>query len=185
MSPVIIDVREKDEFDAEHIENSIFCPMSEFQRLAPGILHNLIDKEVILMCRSGRRAELCRQMIEQMGFQDKVKAKVYEGGILKWKQEGKPVVTRKKAKLPLLRQVQLVIGLGILIATYLTLKVNLNFIWLIAFFGAGLTIAGLTGFCGMAVLLSKLPYNKNLSKDELCCVSPSSGSCDTSTGSKN
>nr|WP_275042777.1 YgaP-like transmembrane domain [Neisseria bacilliformis] len=32
--------------------------------------------------------------------------------------------------------------------------------WLAAFVGAGLLTAGLTGFCGMAKLLSHMPWNK-------------------------
>ena len=32
---------------------------------------------------------------------------------------------------------------------------------LTAFVGAGLVFAGLTGFCGLAVLLAKMPWNKD------------------------
>ena len=34
------------------------------------------------------------------------------------------------------------------------------FVWLSAFVGAGLIYAGLTGVCGMAKLLAKMPWNK-------------------------
>jgi hypothetical protein len=33
-------------------------------------------------------------------------------------------------------------------------------IWLTIFVGAGLTVAGVTGFCGMARLLALLPWNR-------------------------
>jgi hypothetical protein len=34
------------------------------------------------------------------------------------------------------------------------------FLGLSAFVGAGLVMAGVTGWCGMATLLGKLPYNR-------------------------
>lgn len=33
-------------------------------------------------------------------------------------------------------------------------------IWLSAFVGAGLVFAGVTGFCGLGLLLSAMPWNK-------------------------
>ena len=41
----------------------------------------------------------------------------------------------------------------------LTLLVHPGFLWLVAFIGGGLTVAGLTGFCGMARLLARMPWN--------------------------
>jgi len=38
--------------------------------------------------------------------------------------------------------------------------VNPNRVFLCAFFGAGLTFAGSTGWCGLAILLSKMPWNR-------------------------
>ena len=40
---VILDVREKEEFEAEHIPESISCPLSQFDMLVPGILKNTKD----------------------------------------------------------------------------------------------------------------------------------------------
>jgi hypothetical protein len=38
--------------------------------------------------------------------------------------------------------------------------VNPNWVFLCAFFGAGLTFAGSTGWCGLAILMSKMPWNR-------------------------
>jgi hypothetical protein len=38
--------------------------------------------------------------------------------------------------------------------------VNKNFALIPAFLGAGLTMAGSTGWCGLAILLSKMPWNR-------------------------
>ncbi len=46
MDHVTIDVRERDEFDAEHVEHSINLPLSEFARVAPGVLRQLEGKSV-------------------------------------------------------------------------------------------------------------------------------------------
>ena len=40
---VILDVREKEEFEAEHIPDSLFCPLSQLELFAPGLLKNIKD----------------------------------------------------------------------------------------------------------------------------------------------
>ena len=59
-----------------------------------------------------------------------------------------------------LQQVQLVIGLGVLTGAVLSLTVHPNWVFLCAFFGAGLTFAGVSGFCGMAKVLALAPWNR-------------------------
>ena len=59
-----------------------------------------------------------------------------------------------------MQQVQLTIGLGVLTGAILALTVNPNWVFLCAFFGAGLTMAGSTGWCGLAILMSKMPWNR-------------------------
>lgn len=178
MNPVIIDVREKDEFEAEHIESSIHIPLSVFGKQAPAILKTLRGQPVILMCRSGKRAGLAAQQAE--GFCEGLRIEVFKGGILEWKNQGKPTIANQKAHLPILRQVQLIAGVIIVLGALLAYFVSPNFILLSAFVGTGLTVAGATGFCGMAKILARMPWNKAqpaLAK-EMCAVSPASGRCD-------
>lgn len=180
MSEVIIDVRERDEFEAEHVEHSINVPLSHFAAVAPGVMNQLTEKKVSVLCRSGNRAKLAVEQIRQMGYADKVSASVYEGGILEWKEQGKPTIQRRRNHLPIMRQVQLVAGSMVLATTLLGAFVNPWFLAISGFFGAGLTFAGATGFCGMAMLLAKMPWNRSVAsaKEELCQVSPSSSCCD-------
>ncbi len=173
----IIDVRERDEFEAEHIDGSIFVPLSDFARLAPGVLSNIKNTDVTIICRSGKRAQLAKEMIQILGYEDKIKASVYEGGILKWKADGKPTIVHRKYHLPIMRQVQLIVGLGILLTGSASYFIDTRFLFVTLFFGAGLTLAGSTGFCGMAILLSKMPWNKAVPKEELCAASPGSKEC--------
>ena len=83
-----------------------------------------------------------------------------EGGIDAWRTAGLPVQEGERKTLPLDRQVQLTVGLLLLTSVALTVLVHPAFIWLAAFFGAGLTMAGLTGFCGMALVMARMPWNK-------------------------
>jgi rhodanese-related sulfurtransferase len=170
MTEVILDVRERDEFEAEHIEHSINVPLSHFASTAPGVLNQLREREVRVLCRSGTRAKLAVEQINQMGYSDKVNARIYEGGILEWKRQGKATTKKGRNHLPIMRQVQLVAGSTVLATTLLGAFVNPWFLAVSGFFGAGLTVAGATGFCGMAMLLAKMPWNKTVSstKNKLC-----------------
>lgn len=165
MSQVIIDVREQDEFEAEHIPGSILLPLSKFNEVAPGALEKIVSSRstgvVLIMCRGGNRAKIAQEQIKQMGFGPQLCTEVYSGGILEWKKQGQPVVSTRKAPLPIMRQVQLVVGPAVLISALLSLFVHPAFAWLAAFFGIGLTLAGATGFCGMAELLCRMPWNRN------------------------
>jgi hypothetical protein len=62
--------------------------------------------------------------------------------------------------IPLERQVLVAAGLLVLIGVLLGAFVHPGFYGVSAFVGAGLTVAGLTGFCGMALLLARMPWNK-------------------------
>lgn len=160
MSEVILDVREFDEFNAEHVDGSINVPLSCFGCMAPGVLKALQDREILLLCLGGARAKMAEQQLDQMGFASKLKTRVFEGGLKEWKKQGKATVVRKAQHLPIMRQVQLVVGPMVLIGTILGAFVNPGFLIVSGFVGAGLTVAGATGFCGMAKLLSLMPWNK-------------------------
>ncbi len=54
---------------------------------------------------------------------------------------------------------RLIAGLIVLVATLLSVLVNLNWVYLAMLVGAGLTFAGASNICGMAILLAKMPWN--------------------------
>jgi len=171
MNQVIIDVREEDEFLAEHVEHSINIPLSSFSNLAPGILNQLGERNIVIMCRSGVLAVQAQAMAKGLGFNDAHSYEVYEGGIIQWKKAGHPVVARRvKAPLPLMRQVQLVIGAMLVLFGLLAVLVNPAFAYGAVFIGGGLLLAGATGFCALANLLGMLPWNRGdtLARQEMC-----------------
>lgn len=157
---VIIDVREKDEFLAEHVDGSINVPLSDFPSHAPGVLRQLADRELIFLCRSGNRARLAVDSLAQIGVKLPQTPKVFTGGILAWKEEGRPTVRFRTTHLPILRQVHLVAGGLVLLGAALALTTNVAWAFLSLFVGAGLMVAGATGFCGMAKMLSYMPWNR-------------------------
>jgi len=59
-----------------------------------------------------------------------------------------------------MRQVQIAAGLLILLGVLLGFLVDPLWFGLAAFVGAGLTVAGVTGWCGMARLLAVMPWNR-------------------------
>lgn len=59
-----------------------------------------------------------------------------------------------------MRQVQITVGFFVLLASLLAVTVNPAWVYLCMFFGAGLLFAGLSGFCGLALILAKMPWNR-------------------------
>lgn len=158
---VLIDVREPAEHAAMRIPGAKTHPLGQLSASA------LSDQpcKLVLHCHSGRRSsQACERLIaENSGLQ------LYnlEGGIVAWQQAGLPTHVGARKILPLDRQVQLTIGLVLLLASIATHYFDPNFVYLTALIGIGLTIAGLTGFCGLARLIALAPWNQNAGKS--CC----------------
>lgn len=154
---ILIDVREPDEFRAEHIACAASMPLASLKE-SFGALNLSPQRKVIFQCLSGRRGEAACHLLEQA----ETGRAIYnlEGGINDWKEAGLPVVASgQTAKISLFRQVQ--IAVGILIA----ISIAAGFAgWSVGFGVAGiigcmLVFAGVTGWCGMALLLSRMPWN--------------------------
>ena len=84
---------------------------------------------------------------------------VLDGGVNGWVAAGSPV-RRGAARVSLERQVRVVAGALAATGAVLALLVNPLFALLPAFVGSGLVFAGVTDTCGMAMALSRLPYNR-------------------------
>lgn len=150
---LLVDVRSQDEHQSGTIANSICIPHE-------AIVENLDkldkDKEIILFCRSGNRSSKACQVLNEQGY---TKVTDLAGGITKWNEAGLPVTKLRKA-IPLQRQVMIGAGSLVVLGAILGHFVNYGFWALSAFVGFGLVFAGITGFCGLALLLEKMPWNK-------------------------
>lgn len=152
----LIDVRTPVEHDEMHIAGSQLMPLDRLDPAAVKAASGNADS-CVLICRSGKRADQAFQKLQAAGCDKLV---ILDGGITSWESAGLPLQRSEKKRLPLMRQVQLIIGVLALTGSILALTVNKNFALIPAFLGAGLTLAGSTGWCGLAILLSKMPWNK-------------------------
>lgn len=150
---ILIDVREPAEHAAQKIPNAALHPVGSI--CCSGIPQT--DKKILIHCQKGMRGSNACQKL--MAENEALEVYNIEGGIEAWQQAGLPVESSGKKILPLDRQVPLTIGLSVLIFGLLGYFVNPVFALGAAFFGAGLTNAGLTGWCGLAKLMAKMPWN--------------------------
>jgi rhodanese-related sulfurtransferase len=118
------------------------------------------DDPIYLICRSGTRATTAAKKFAADGFENTV---VVTGGTLAWGAADLPLEHGEVRVISLERQVRIVAGSLVLIGVLLAHFVNQWFIGLSAFVGAGLVFAGITDFCGMGLLLAKLPWNSRAS----------------------
>jgi hypothetical protein len=65
----------------------------------------------------------------------------------------------KKQPIPVMRQVQIAAGILILVGVVLGYTLDKSLFLLSGLVGAGLIFAGISGWCGMAILLAKMPWN--------------------------
>jgi rhodanese-related sulfurtransferase len=154
---ILIDVREKGEFDTSRIKGAINLPLSEVS-LKHKQMPQHFGKHIVIQCASGRRSRMaCEKLLEEG-----LEADVWnlEGGITNWSGQGLPVVSGGKSVLPIERQMQLTVGLLILFFIVLGITIDARLAYLTIIPAGGLIVAGLTGWCGMIKLLSKMPWNK-------------------------
>ncbi|MBZ0185417.1 MAG: rhodanese-like domain-containing protein [Candidatus Obscuribacterales bacterium] len=149
---VLLDVRSPIEFETEHIANSVNVPLNELEARWQEVPR---QGHLVVICRSGKRAERGAYTLLGKGFQPQV----LEGGLVAWRKAGLPVKEGKKM-LPIERQIQLIVGIGVLTGILLGGFVNPWFLAIAGFFGAGLTFAGLSGTCALGLLLMKAPWNQ-------------------------
>jgi rhodanese-related sulfurtransferase len=153
----VLDVRTPVEFAEVHVPQAYNVPLDEFDPkslLASGQL--VQGQPAYLLCRSGGRASKAAEKLAKDGIDNAV---VVEGGTLAWIKAGLPVDRGTAKVISLERQVRIAAGSLVLAGVLLAVFVHPYFIALSAFVGAGLVFAGITDWCGMGLLLAKLPWN--------------------------
>jgi rhodanese-related sulfurtransferase len=142
------------EYKEKHIKGVRSVPLDE---IASRVNEFKGKQTVYVHCRSGKRANQAIETMHSLG----VTAELVnvEGGILAWDDAGLPTYSLTE-RMPIMRQVLIAAGLLILISLFLAGFVHQSFIILTYVVGVGLTFAGVSGWCGMAFLLAKMPWNK-------------------------
>jgi glyoxylase-like metal-dependent hydrolase (beta-lactamase superfamily II)/rhodanese-related sulfurtransferase len=149
--PLLLDVRSPIEFESERIEGALNVPLDALDARVDELPDGA---DLVVVCRTGVRATIAAESLARTGR----RARVLDGGVNAWRRARLPLREGRK-RLPVDRQVQLIAGAMVLTGVGLGLAVSPWFLALAAFFGAGLTFAGVTGTCGLALLLMKLPWN--------------------------
>ena len=153
----LVDVRSPAEFHAVHAEGAILCPLDtlkprELARklgISPG-------SPVALLCAAGNRAKKAAEKFVAEGIPHCL---VVEGGTQAWEANGLPVL-KGKGVISLERQVRIGAGTLILAGVLLGYFVHPGGYLLSGFIGGGLVFAGITDWCGMGLLLAKMPWNQ-------------------------
>jgi sulfur-carrier protein adenylyltransferase/sulfurtransferase len=85
--PVVVDVREQDEWDEGHIPGAVHVPRghleSRIERLAPDA-----GRPVVVYCSAGNRSAFAAKTLAELGYEDVVSL---AGGFTDWKRNGFPV----------------------------------------------------------------------------------------------
>ncbi|MEO9653457.1 rhodanese-like domain-containing protein [Marinomonas sp.] len=156
---ILIDVREANEFAEQHIPYAISLPLSslekDFKQLA--LPENTVT---LVQCLKGSRGAMACETLLKMGRTADTIMNI-EGGISAWQAADLPLVGGETQKtLPIIRQVQIVVGLLIALCVILGFSTSTLGFALAGIFGGALFFAGVTGWCGMAKLLMKMPWNR-------------------------
>ena len=156
-SAILIDVRQPDEFKTSHIAYALSLPLSDCDGLKA--LNIPTDRKIIFQCQKGKRGEQACMIADRHNLTNPVFN--IEGGIEAWQRAKLPIIGgNAQHGLSIFRQVQLIVG------ALITLFVILGFTglsWAFALaglFGGALAFAGFTGWCGLALLLNKMPWNR-------------------------
>lgn len=151
----LIDVRTPVEYREVHVSFARNVPLDQLNatQLASG---RNSSKPLYVICRSGSRGKQACEKFLAAGVTNVVNV---EGGTQAWDQAGLPVVRGQKG-MSLERQVRIAAGLLVLVGSVLGAFVNLYWIGLAAFVGAGLVFAGITDTCGMGMILARMPWNQ-------------------------
>lgn len=153
-APRVLDVRTPAEFETAHIPGSYNVPLDNLREHRAELRAHL-DEDVVLVCRTGGRAEQAEKALAEVGLPG---LRVLEGGMVAWESNGAPV-NRGKQTWELERQVRLVAG-SIVLSSVLGSIVVPELKWVAGGIGAGLTFAALSNTCAMGMLLAKMPWNR-------------------------
>ena len=152
----LLDVRTPVEFREVHATVARNAPLDSLDPQAVMAGRNgSAGEPLYVICRSGGRSVKAVQKFESAGFDNVVNV---EGGTQAWVAAGLPVVRGKKA-MSLERQVRIAAGSLVLLGLGLS-YLSTWFLGLSAFVGCGLVFAGVTDWCGMGMLLAKMPWNQ-------------------------
>ena len=149
---LLVDIREADEYARESIPGAINLPLARLDALPAS------PAGYVFHCRSGMRTTANATRLAAAAGQ--VPCRQLAGGIDAWRAARLPTARDPRRPLEVMRQVQLAAGGLVVLGVVLGLFASPGFFVLTGFVGLGLMTAGATGWCGMARLLQRMPWNR-------------------------
>ena len=150
----LVDVREQMEFAGGRVSGANLIPLGELEERHEELDHS---KPIYVMCRTGRRSAEAQSKLLALGFTNVVNV---VGGIEAWKKEQLPVERDEHAPWSIERQVRFTAGVLVLTGVLLSLFVHPYFVALSGLIGFGLAFTAAIDWCGMGLLIAKMPWNK-------------------------
>jgi rhodanese-related sulfurtransferase len=153
----LIDVRSPGEFKAEHASEAINLPLDLISKKALDQSKLSESPEPIyVICQSGGRSAKAIQQLEAEGVRNLINV---EGGTNAWIAARLPTV-QGKGTISIERQVRIAAGTLVFLGVVLGHFFDARFLLLPGFVGCGLVFVGISNWCGMGLLLAKMPWNR-------------------------
>jgi rhodanese-related sulfurtransferase len=152
----LVDVREQMEFAGGRVSGANLLPLGELEERHKELDHS---KPIYVMCRTGRRSGEAQQKLKALGFTNVINV---VGGLEAWKKESLPVERDEHAPWSIERQVRFTAGLLVLTGILLSIFVHPYFLIFSGFVGFGLAFTATIDWCGMGLLIAKMPWNKRV-----------------------
>ena len=151
---LLIDVRGKNEFAAEHIPGAKLMPFSHFH---PEKISNEARRKIVLQCKSDICSPNITDKMFASGFRDIIFLK---GGLAAWKSAGYTTEANPESAIDMFRQAQITAGCLVILGIILGAFISPWCLIISGLVGAQLVLAGVTDTIAMALLLTKLPLNQ-------------------------
>ncbi len=152
----IVDVRSGSEYRSERLANSLHIPLQDLSGTHEALTALPADRTLYLLCQSGKRAQAAADRLCTACARKLV---VIDGGLNALKQH-KVETEHQTEGLSLERQVRIAAGALVIIGVLLGALLHPAGYALSAIVGAGLVLAGATNWCGMGLLLARMPWNR-------------------------
>ncbi|GHO63258.1 sulfurtransferase [Ktedonobacter sp. SOSP1-52] len=153
---IVLDVRTPAEFESKHIPGSHNIPLDQLPASTNEIAKLASNASLLLICQSGTRARKAAEVLQTVPVSSLA---LLDGGIVAWEKAGKPCQLGVQ-KWSMERQVRGVAGTLVLLGALGGLFAWKPLTWIAVLIGGGLAYSAASNTCGMALLLSKLPYNQ-------------------------
>lgn len=158
----VLDVRTDIEYRVERLDYPYIHIPLHMLDAADFVKTQGAEHPIYILCRSGGRARKAAESLMEAGLRD---AFIVSGGLGACKACGTSVIAGKAISLE--RQVRIVAGLLVLAGVFLGHFIDGNFYILSGAIGGGLIFAGVTDWCGMAMLLARAPWNADRTQEAI------------------